>query len=280
MVDLPLSGSKIAHCHMGWDFIQQVEAQRGRRHCMVTWGISGLFLGWSAACCMFSNMKPDVTGVLTVQALLQSNFHPSPAMSRQAKRGFCSIKEPALGKGSSSWSITLQKSIEGRVITQLLPPFCGNMETEVFSDSLRQLLFPPADLLHFSPSKRTKEYDDFMTKNYFQETPILVHTHSDHLEKYNGYIQTFTYNEGPWMFLAKHNLLHQSQGQRAQNMLGAVACHCPYSCRSLPRMKSCKDKSSENKKNCIFSLGLPHCLPGLPRLDSCLDLMEINVFLV
>lgn len=30
---------------------------------------------------------------------------------------------------------------------------------------------------------------------------------------------------------AKHNLLHQSQGQRAQSMLGTVACHCPYSFR-------------------------------------------------
>lgn len=92
-------------------------------------------------------------------------------MGRQAKRGFCSIKEPALGKSSSSWSITLQKSIEGRVVAQLFPSFCGNMATEVFSDSLRPLLFPPADLLYFSSSKRTKEHDDFMIRSSSRKPP-------------------------------------------------------------------------------------------------------------
>lgn len=31
MVDLPLSGSKNAHCHMGWDFIKRVVAQKGEK---------------------------------------------------------------------------------------------------------------------------------------------------------------------------------------------------------------------------------------------------------
>lgn len=102
MVALPLSGSKIADCHMGWDFIQQVVAQRGKKAPCGDSGVvpAGLFPGRSGACCMFSDMKPDDTGVL---ALLQSTLHSCPAMGRRAKRGFCSEgKEPALGKGSSS----------------------------------------------------------------------------------------------------------------------------------------------------------------------------------
>lgn len=105
MVALPLSGSKIADCHMGWDFIQQVVAQRGKKAPRGDSRVvpSSFFPGRSGVCCMFSNMKPDDTGVLTVLALLQSTLHSSPAMGRQAERGFCSEgKEPALGKGSSS----------------------------------------------------------------------------------------------------------------------------------------------------------------------------------
>lgn len=92
MVALPLSSRKIADCHMGWDSIQQVVAQRGKKASHIDSGVvpTGLFPGRSGACCMFSNMKLDDTDVLTVVAPLQSTLHSSPAMGRQAKRGFCS----------------------------------------------------------------------------------------------------------------------------------------------------------------------------------------------
>lgn len=43
-------------------------------------------------------------------------------------------------------------------------------------------------------------------------------------------------------------------------------------------MKRCKDEPSEKKESCIFSLGVPHCFPDLPRLGSSLEQMEISMF--